>query len=75
MEIVEAKKILTLSDEETRKLDEAYLVLSDIWGELREECNDTIVGGELYECLQVRYAMSMIDAIADASEIKVLKGE
>ena len=75
MKTIETKKVLNLDDKEKQRLNEAYLVLSNIWYELCEECNDISVRGAHYSCLGLKDAMRIIDDIAEASNIIVVKGE
>lgn len=75
MEITETKKVINLDDKEKQRLNKAYLVLSDIWYEVCEECNDISVCGAHYSCLDLKNAMRIIDDIAEANDIMVVKGE
>lgn len=75
MKIMKTKKVIDLDNKEKQKLNEAYLVLSNIWCELCENCDDINVRGAHYNCLELKDAMRIIDDIAEANDIIVVKGE
>ena len=75
MDKIETKRVLILNDGEARKLDEAYMVLDSIYHEIYEESDDIIVDDIKYTWLDIKTVLGILDAITEANDIKVVKGE